>query len=210
MSAFLGKIHYWLYNKIQLQEKLISDVTMFAKSKGNKIEIDAIIDNSTRKYGQPVTGELENQIDHSNIHGWLQGKINSVEFRLAYVITEILKRNLLKKEDIATVFKENAVLVVRESGINTNNPKELFNLIFDNILEGMPCDRVNEIIVDTDNFISWKTSICLHKDYWDEASGDIENYYDLRSAWINGFLSESKSSFVYERTKDAVSTIKRV
>jgi len=26
MSAFLGPIHYWLYNKIQLQEELIKDI----------------------------------------------------------------------------------------------------------------------------------------------------------------------------------------
>ena len=26
MSAFLGPIHYWLYNKIQLQEELIQEI----------------------------------------------------------------------------------------------------------------------------------------------------------------------------------------
>lgn len=35
MSAFLGRIHYWLYNKVQLHEKLICEVVVLAKSKGS-------------------------------------------------------------------------------------------------------------------------------------------------------------------------------
>ena len=210
MSAFLGRIHYWLYNKVQLHEKLICEVVVLAKSKGYKSEVDAIVEESSRKYGAPVAGELENEIDHSNIHGWLQERISSVEMRLAHVITETLKGNLLKKDEIEGVFKENAVSIVRENDIGASTPQELFDLVFDHMLEGMPCDRVNEIIVSNDNSISWKTTMCLHKDLWDEAGGDIGNYYDFRSAWINGLLIESKSGFVYERTKDAISTIKRV
>ena len=31
MSAFLGPIHYWLYNKIQLQEELIKDIVAYGE-----------------------------------------------------------------------------------------------------------------------------------------------------------------------------------
>lgn len=210
MSAFLGRIHYWLYNKIQLHEKLISEVAGLVKSKGDTRRVDAIMDESYRRYGFPVTGALEDKIEHSNIHGWLQERIISVEQRLAYVITEILKSNLLNKYDITTAFKQNAADAAKEIGISPGSPQDFFNLVFDYMLEGMPCDRVNEIIENNESGIVWKTTMCLHKDYWDEADGDINNFYDLRSAWINSFLSESRSGYEYVRTQDAVSTIKRV
>jgi len=38
MSAFLGKIHYWLYNKIQLHEKFIEEAVKLANSKGYNSE----------------------------------------------------------------------------------------------------------------------------------------------------------------------------
>lgn len=34
MSAFLGKIHYLLYNKIQLHEKLVEEIAELAKKNG--------------------------------------------------------------------------------------------------------------------------------------------------------------------------------
>ena len=34
MSAFLGPIHYWLYNKIQLQEELIRKMAEYGEKAG--------------------------------------------------------------------------------------------------------------------------------------------------------------------------------
>lgn len=34
MSAFLGPIHFWLYNKIQFQESLIDELIRYASSQG--------------------------------------------------------------------------------------------------------------------------------------------------------------------------------
>ncbi len=209
MSAFLGQIHYWLYNKIQLHEKLIREIAAVAKNYGDK-SIDAILDESYIRYGSPATGELEEEIEHANIHGWLQERITSVEMRLAYVITEILKKNLLGKDDITIVFKQNAADLARKIDISENSPQGLFNKVFDYMLEGMPCDRVNEIIENNETNITWKTTFCLHKDYWDEAGGDVENFYHFRGAWINSFLTESKSGYVYNRTEAAYNTIKRM
>ena len=42
MSAFLGPIHYWLYNKIQLQEELIKDIVAY----GEKEQWKAFADGS--------------------------------------------------------------------------------------------------------------------------------------------------------------------
>ena len=34
MSAFLGPIHYWMYNKIQVQEKMTEDISNLAVNRG--------------------------------------------------------------------------------------------------------------------------------------------------------------------------------
>jgi len=208
MSAFLGKIHYWLYNKIQLHEKFINEVISLAKSKGYNIEM--LIDESYSRYGYPVTGELENEIEHSNIHGWLQERIISVESRLAYVVTELLKSGIVKKEEITDVFYKNGAAKIKELEVNEGSPQDLFNLIFDYMLEGMPCDRVNEIIENSEAKIQWKTTRDIHKHYWDAVQGEIDNFYSFRDAWINGFLGASGMVYRYTRTDDGTNTIEKV
>lgn len=208
MSAFLGKIHYWLYDKIKLHEKLIENVTALAERNGYNCE--ALLSESYLKYGFPVTGLLENEVDHRNIHGWLQQKIISVESRLAYVITKLLKNNVVKKKDVADIFYKNAVNIMKELGINEGTPQDFFNLTFDYMLEGMPCDRVNEVTESSETTIVWETTKDLHKDYWEEAQGDINDFYYFRDSWINGFLSASGTGYKYTRTDNGINTIKKV
>lgn len=208
MSAFLGKIHYWLYNKIQLHEKLTNEIINLAISKDYNGEM--LLEESYLRYGYPVTGELENEIDHSNIHGWLQEKISSVESRLAYVVTELLKSEVLKKEEIADIFYKNGASKMKELEVKEGSPQDFFNLIFDYMLEGMPCDRVNEITENNEAKIQWKTIKDIHKRYWDTVEGDINNFYFLRDAWINGFLAASGMGYRYTRTDDGTNTIEKV
>lgn len=208
MSAFLGKIHYWLYDKIKLHEKLIENIMEAAGRNGYKSEL--LLNESYSKYGFPVTGLLENEIEHTNIHGWLQERIISVESRLAYVVTQLLKNDIVKKEDICRVFYENAVNTMKQLGINEGSPEDFFKLIFDYMLEGMPCDRGSQIIESSETMITWETTRDLHKVYWDEVGGNISNYYYFRDSWINGFLSASGTGYEYTRTENGINAIRKV
>ena len=208
MSKFLGKIHYWLYDKIKLHEELIQNIVDTAQKNGYNSE--SLVKESYLKYGFPVTGLLENEIDHSNIHGWLQEKIKSVESRLAYVVTELLKSDTVKKEDVCNVFYKNGENIIKKLGINEGSPEDFFNLIFNYMLEGMPCDRGNEIIKSNETTVEWKNTTDLHKSYWDEALGDVNNYYHLRDSWINGFLNGSGTGYKYTRADNGINTITRV
>ena len=208
MSAFLGKIHYWLFNKIQLHEKLIEEIVGLSESIG--YNSDVIVNESYSKYGMPVEGKLEDEINHSNIHGWLQEKIKSVESRLAYIITELLKNDVLKQEEIEDVFYKNAFNTGKELNISEYSPQNVFNLIFDFMLEGMPCDRVNEIVENSDTMIQWKTTREIHKQYWDVVGGDVNEFYSLRDSWIEGFLKGIGSKFKYIRTVSGINTIGQV
>lgn len=89
MSLYLGKIHYWLYNKIIWAEKAEEEITQWADAKG--MPVTEWAQQSRHAYGEP-TGDhaLEDVIDQSNIHGWLQARIQSAELRQAELITKIL------------------------------------------------------------------------------------------------------------------------
>lgn len=60
---------------------------------------------------------MEEIIDTSNIHGWLQSKIHSAEVRQAAWVTAILKEKKEYKKDLIDIFKsqgEKCALEYRE------------------------------------------------------------------------------------------------
>lgn len=207
MSAFLGKIHFWLYNKIKLQEDLINMVIDLAIKKS--YDSENLLKESYSKFGAPTVGKLEDEIDNGNIHGWLQGRIISAENRFAYVVTELLNNNVLTKEEIAEGFYKNAEEIMKGLDLKAATPEDLFYLVFDNMIEGMPCDFVNKITEVNENFITWETTKDLHKAYWNTVSGDVENYYYFRDSWIKGFLNASPTDYKYTRTNNNINTIGR-
>ena len=196
MSAFLGPIHYWVYNKILVGENIQKDVLEFAKNRG--INVDSIKSKAYEKYGEPDYSNLEDVIDEGNIHGWLQGRIDSLEYRLASIVTDILKEKI-KIEEIKEVFKSNGKEVFENIEDKSLSADGLFKVIFDNLVEGMPCDRVNLVEEESDEKVVWITTTCVHKRFWDAVGGDVNNYYILKDGWIEGFVSSSPKNFVYER-----------
>lgn len=196
MSAFLGPIHYWVYNKILVGENIQKEVLEFAKNRG--INVDSIKSKAYEKYGEPDYSNLEDVIDDGNIHGWLQGRIDSLEYRLASIVTDILKENI-KIEEIKEVFKSNGKEVFENIEDKSLSADGLFKVIFDNLVEGMPCDRVNLVEEESDEKVVWITTTCVHKRFWDAVGGDVNNYYILKDGWIEGFVSSSPKNFVYER-----------
>ena len=196
MSAFLGPIHYWVYNKILVGENIQKEVLEFAKNRG--INVDSIKSKAYEKYGEPDYSNLEDVIDEGNIHGWLQGRIDSLENILASNETDILKENI-KIEEIKEVFKSNGKEVFENIEDKSLSADGLFKVIFDNLVEGMPCDRVNLVEEESDEKVVWITTTCVHKRFWDAVGGDVNNYYILKDGWIEGFVSSSPKNFVYER-----------
>lgn len=203
MSAFLGPIHYWVYNKILVGENIQKEILNFAENKGLKVE--EMKAKAYTQFGEPDFSNLEDVIDEGNIHGWLQGRINSLEYRLASIVTDLLNSGV-KIDEISKVFSENGKEVFNNSKDTINNAPDLFKVIFDNLVEGMPCDRVNQVEEESENEVIWLTTACVHKKFWDEVNGDVNNYYILKDAWIEGFVSPS--GFVYNRN-DNRSSIKR-
>ena len=84
MSLFLGKIHFWLFEKIKWFEGLIKGTLALAKA--NSIDIDKLVKEANERFGEKLKDEpLDKLIDESNIHGWLQEAINSAEGRVCFL-----------------------------------------------------------------------------------------------------------------------------
>lgn len=214
MSTFLGKIHYWLFNKILWFEGLEKDIINLAKEQG--LDVESIAKDINNKYGEPSPNKpLEEMIDTSNIHGWLQSRINSAEGRMAAWTTKILNtddidnvRNKLENIYIKQGIK--AAKELKNTGAEPKTALDIFNSINDYILDGMPCDRVNEVVASEENSIHWKRRICIHSDIWNEENGDVEYFYKLRSLWIKAFVNEVNSDFKYVELENGLMAIAKL
>ncbi|KAE9634521.1 hypothetical protein GND95_07585 [Defluviitalea raffinosedens] len=205
MSAFLGPIHYWLYNKIVLFEALEKSLVETYINQYGK-SIGEIYIKYCDRYGDPVSIDepLENIIDQSNIHGWLQGKISIAETRQAAFLNEVLnihgKQALHLASDIYS--RQGAAAGKRsQSQEAPSSAPELFKALNNYILDGMPCDRVNEIIVSEEECMEWKTVFCLHIGYWNAAGADPDIFYTLRKQWISAFIENANPDYKYEFEK---------
>lgn len=198
MSLFLGKIHYWLFNKIVWFEDLESEIIKLAKEEG--LDVDSLTKEINNKYGEKLPKlPLEEMIDTSNIHGWLQDKIHRAEYRLATWTVKITEKEG-SKEKLEDLYKNQGIKAAKEaieSGKSLNNAIDIFNTMNDYILDGMPCDRVNEVISQDEDKVLWKRRICVHKEVWDAVNGDVNLFYGLRDLWIKAFVNELNNKYKY-------------
>ena len=192
MSAFLGPIHYWLYNKISLQQAIVDKLYTLGKEYSLTLE-----DDCNNLYGTFANKPLEEMIDHGNIHGWLQDRVSQVEYKYAYSVTKLIAKSPEALKEIKNILFEAGKEIGSSIDNKTASMADIYKLITDNLLDGMPCDHANSVIEQKDQEIIWKRNICVHKNYWDEVSGDINIYYALRDAWLEGFVAAS--SLTYNR-----------
>lgn len=184
MSAFLGPIHHWLYNKILLQEELTRDISLFAQENGYIKE-----DTYTCADGRP----LEEIIDKSYIHGWLQEHIHSAERRYAQLVTDVISAGGTI-EQLKTV----AFAFGKRRAFSEDTIDAAYKFYNDSFVNGMPCDGVNQLINKSDESVSWTETLDVHSEYWQSIGGNSDNYYALRSAELNGMLDGT--AFAFEET----------
>lgn len=200
MSKFLAPIHSWLFNKIKLYENLEKNIINDFKADPNT-NINKILEAIDCSFEKPLgDAPIEEIIDVSNIHGWLQNRIKIAEIRHAFLITNILNEfgdKALEKIKESYISQGKACGEEAVEKYNVDTPFELFNTLNNYILEGMPCDSANSVCVNEENLLEWRTVKDLHKDYWDTVNGDAQIFYELRRAWISSFVEAANSRFKY-------------
>ena len=210
MSLFLGKIHYWLFNKVLWFEGLEGEIIKLAKDKG--IDVEKLEAEINSKYGVKTPNKnLEDMIDTSNIHGWLQEKIHSAEGRMASWTKVILENNEDYILDMRKVYEKQGVSAANEAkeSLENINAETIFNSMNDYILDGMPCDRVNEVIDSSEESIMWKRRVCVHKDIWENEGISVDVFYELREHWINAFVNTMNNNYEYCKLEDSIQSIRK-
>lgn len=211
MSLYLGKVHYWLFNKMLWFQGVEIELVNLGKEKG--IDEEELLNYLKDNYGDRIENKpLEEIIDTSNIHGWLQNKITISEKRLAKVTKELLKIDDIKQE-IEEVYKSQGIKAAKEAIAEEkagNNSVELFNLVNDYILDGMPCDRVNEVLVQEEDKVLWKRRICVHEDIWSSEGLEVNYFYSLRDLWIETFIKEVNNKFTYRKLSETEMIIEKI
>lgn len=185
MSKYLGPIHYWMYNKICLQEELTGEIARTAKQLGWK---ELTEEDLEEKCVRNETRPLDEIIDESNIHGWLQGHIHDAEGRYAVLVTELLKADPSRIEELK---KTAYAFGKRHASDAESTAFDLYHDLDGVLINGMPCDHINVVTVQEDDHFVWNELADLHSDYWKNAGGDPENYVILRAEVIRGIISDA-------------------
>lgn len=205
MSKFLAPIHTWLFNKINLYEELESILVKAYTDKYGE-DVKKIYSEIKDKFGSPLEAKpIEDLIDVTNIHGWLQNKISIAETRQAALITKLHHTYGEEVENIAiSLYSEQGEECGKaaKEKYEVNTAPEIYQALNNYILEGMPCDRVNVITENSEHKLKWQNEMCLHRGYWDAVQGDISLFYKLRDAWIKSFVENVNSNFMYNANRD--------
>nr|WP_302596734.1 hypothetical protein [uncultured Cellulosilyticum sp.] len=193
MSAFLGPIHFWLYNKIQLQQDIVEDMIKL----GETVGIADLKQTLDEKYGVSERRPLEEVIDEMNIHGWLQGQVSQVEYKLAECVKALLAQDAANMESLKTLFFKRGEAVgsklAQTEGLNL---EMIYKGISDSLLDGMPCDHAIRIVSQDEQEIVWERMTCVHERYWQEVGEAIHHYYALREEWLKGLAHAVGVKFV--------------
>lgn len=194
MSKTLAPIHSGLYKKIMLFEnieKLIVKNTQ--REQGHQILVE--------RFGDYLPNEpLEDIIDHNNIHGWLQNRITIAEKRQASLIFALMNSDTKLLEIVKEVYRK----VGKETSayFNAKTAVDAFTALNQVLLEGMPCDRVNKVMEQSEEQMQWQTVNCVHKDNWDSQGVDVDLFYKFREAFALAFVTGLGEAFMYKYSNE--------
>lgn len=207
MSRFLAPIHFWLFNKIKYHEELEKEIIEgFRGSFGD--DVNNIEDENIKKYGERIPeAPLDELIDTNNIHGWLQERIAVAETRQAGILADLFAKY---KEDgillARNIYKQNGAALGKDARekYDVSTPKDVYDVLNNYILNGMPCDNVNSIRVSNEDYLEYSESRCLHKGYWNNAGVDSKVMYDLRATWVGSFVNAANPDFKYQVSSEKI------
>lgn len=205
MSAFLAPIHYWLYNKIRgviEREQFLFDGA--ANLCGGTAE--EAREQAWQSYGEPLpAGDLQEYIDQSNIHGWLQRQINIAESREAAFIQAMIDNCGEAAVDVAlTAFREHGAQAARQAAgkYDTATAPGLYKAVNDYYLNGMPCDQADAVLESTPDKLVWESAVCLQETNWQRAGVDRNLMKQLYREWLTSFVKLLNPGFVFRQTAD--------
>lgn len=187
MNVALTPIHFIMYEKILFLNGFVEKYKVIAKQ--NDVELSRL-----NEFLKIEKAPLDDIIDLENVHLWIEERVNAVEGQLAYVVSEILK----KDSKLMIEILKYAYRTGREENF-TGNADDAFKLIFSKFFDGMPCDGAMTLVESKKDFAKFIIIKNTHEHFW-KYGVDAEIYWEIRNKYIKGFLSSSR--FFLYRTEN--------
>lgn len=168
-----------MYDKIKFQEELIDNLLNRLGNEDMKAKVNEL--------GVPEKGNLRDIIDQSDIHGWLQKRVNLSERRLA-LATHILYELGLEDRILTTL--EN----LGEAEHFKGNALDALQWMHEHFTDGMPCDRAIQPLEAEENYVHFEIAVDVHRPYW-SVYGLEDYYWQMRKHYMMGLLKNTDYHF---------------
>lgn len=191
MAEKFAEIHIWMFNKIRLQNQFSDEILKQLPENPQASHIKSQVEKS---FPFPK-GNLEEIIDHENIHQWLETHLILTDRKLAWIVNEV-KDHFLPLPVLEDIFfhlgKKHRDLLQPV----WLKPSYVYRTLTDALTEGMPCDKANQVISHDENHLVWEVANCMHTKSWQSENADVNDFYGLRDSWIRGLLENSEFNYL--------------
>jgi hypothetical protein len=202
MSAFLGPIHMWLYNQIQIVEKREVEIIEQFSQKYSAAEVDELIFPLRKKYGELKEDKpLSELIAGNDIHPWLENAVNTAQSREAAVAAALMDK--YDDQDLLfAIYAEQAAELAEKAKVRDNvskfNLEDAFEIINEHFVERMPCDRLSGAVKEEGKII-WKHKSRLHQEFWQQTEVELKLMHQLYAKWLSEFAKNLNPALVHKR-----------
>lgn len=202
MSAFLGPIHNWLYNQIQIVENREAEIVAQFSEKYSETEVNNLVLPYRDQYGELKEDKpLADLIKGSDIHPWLEAAIKSAQCREASIVAALMEK-YDDQELLLDIYSAQAEKLAEKAkkrdGAAEFDLETAFEIINEHFVERMPCDRLSGAVKDQDEII-WKHKSQLHQEFWQQTEVELELMHQLYSKWLSVFTRNLNKSISHKR-----------
>ncbi len=184
MSAFLGPIHHWLFNKIQVVESRAFALAGALDESGK-----GSLNGALEEYGDKLEGaDVAEILGDNSIHQFLSGLIARVEVLEAKIMDAANGNHELLLSAAEKHGRETAQKAISARGSKPESLDEIGQCLNDFCLEGMPCDPGATFESAGDKLMYGHTA-CNHLENWGYTSADPKKMCMLTCAWTKGLVS---------------------
>jgi hypothetical protein len=170
VSAFLGPIHYRMFNKARAVDDLARSIAALGDAQGWTQDGLARLDATLPR----LTGEVTDHIDLAQIHASLNSLVSRSEDALA-AACEPLSDHLDEVADYARTLGAEAARTAQLDG----TLRSAWSAMDEHWLDGMPCDGYMRLTSNEPDLVAWVINLAPHP-----AAG----YERIRTAWTDGFM----------------------
>jgi len=190
-------MHHWLFNKIRLVEE--REKAVFAELEKRFGEGTAAIRGRVEaEYGSHFDGApLDTIIGETSLNDFLSGAIETVETREAALLAAVVKAHGEEARQAAIKAscnhgRQQGRSAVEEYQVEDPTPEDVYKIVKNYFLDGMPSDHVIEIEHNADSAFIERHTACLHRPHWEKAGAGDRFMCEYVVSWLRGFTSAFK------------------